>query len=419
MLWNLAPRSQILVNNLISISLRGCRSSFGQRCYKAMERAVVRCVPSETKLTISFVLDGSQKHMFRDQNEELGKVLSRISNSIINAQAKTKKSKKNKLNEPRLEAVEPVVRLQYNGDFVANCVLNFDAWQDGAVLHIGEIKYKIERNPPTFTTAELPVALLAGFPICPKLEIEFGDLNNSVFTWYKQSNPNEDCWTEAGAGRVFTPSNADIGLKVKFKCIPGNETKYGVAKELVSCSCVEAGPGVCTFDSRHLYTKKVTDNSTLRLVSYNILADVYAQTDLSKTVLYPYCAPYALGIDYRQNLLKKELMGYNADIICLQEVDKAVFNDSLSPALDASGMEGVFKIKEKQHEGLATYFRKSKLQLLSQHDIMLSEALRNNSLYSDLLDNLSQNPVLMDRVMQRSTTLQVSSNYQLDMVHTI
>lgn len=407
MLWNFAPRSHLFVKNLISISLCGQRSGFCQRYYRTMERAVVRCVPSEAKLTISFVLSGSQKHMLRDQSEEVGKVLARISNGIIKAQSKSKKSKKNKSPEPRLQADEPVVKLQYNGDLVANDVLNFDAWQDGAVLLIGEIKYKVERNPPTFTTAELPVALLAGFPICPKLEIEFGELSNCTFTWYKQSNPNEDCWTEAGAGRVFTPSNADIGLKVKLKCIPGNETKYGVAKELVSCSSIEAGPGVCTFDSRHLYTKKVTDDSTLRVVSYNILADIYAQTDLSKTVLYPYCAPYALGIDYRQNLIKKELMEYNADIICLQEVDKAVFNDSLSPALDASGMEGVFKIKEKQHEGLATYFRKSKLQLCSQHDIMLSEALRNDPLHSDLLDTLSQNPALMDRVMQRSTTLQV------------
>lgn len=71
-----------------------------------------------------------------------------------------------------------------------------------------------------------------------------------------------------------------------------------------------------------MYTVKGTEWPTVRVVSYNILADVYAQTDLSKKVLYPYCAPYALQLDYRQNLIKKELAGYNADIICLQEVDK-------------------------------------------------------------------------------------------------
>lgn len=85
---------------------------------------------------------------------------------------------------------------------------------------------------------------------------------------------------------------------------------------------VEAGPGVCTFDNRHAYTVKEVEWPAVRVMSYNILADIYAQTELSKTVLYPYCAPYALQLDYRQNLIKKELAGYNADIICLQEVDK-------------------------------------------------------------------------------------------------
>lgn len=85
---------------------------------------------------------------------------------------------------------------------------------------------------------------------------------------------------------------------------------------------VEAGPGACTFDNRHPYTVKEAEWPAVRVVSYNILADVYAQTELSKNVLYPYCAPYALQLDYRQNLIKKELAGYNADIICLQEVDK-------------------------------------------------------------------------------------------------
>ncbi|KAJ8258374.1 hypothetical protein COCON_G00173860 [Conger conger] len=157
-----------------------------------------------------------------------------------------------------------------------------------------------------------------------------------------------------------------------------------------------------------MYTSKVTDDSTVRVVCYNILADVYAQTDFSKTTLYPYCAPYALGLDYRQNLIKKELAGYNADIICLQEVDKGVFSDSLTPALDAFDMDGVFRIKEKQHEGLATFFRRSKFELLSQHDITLREALTSDPIHSELLDKISANPTLKEKVMQRSTGLQVS-----------
>ncbi|KAI4887314.1 hypothetical protein NFI96_014692 [Prochilodus magdalenae] len=386
-----------------------------RRFYKRMDRAVVRCVPWESKLTISFTLEGSHKHMLRDQTEELGKVLARISNGIIKARGKGKKAKANKGGEASADVSESVVvRLYFNGDLVAEDSMNSDAWQDGAVLHVGETKYKVERNPPTFTTAELPASLLAGFPVCPKLEVEFGDLKDCTYTWYKESGPNahargqEDCWVEAGNERVFTPSNLDIGLRLKLKCTPVNESRYGVAKELVSPGSVEAGPGVCTFDNRHMYTKKITDASTVRVVSYNILADIYAQTELSKTVLYPYCAPYALELDYRQSLIKKELSGYNADIICLQEVDKGAFSDSLSPALDAFGLDGVFRIKERQHEGLATYYRRSKFKVIGQHDIMISEALMNDAVHSMLLDKLDSNPTLKEKVVQRSTTLQVT-----------
>lgn len=155
-----------------------------------MEPAVVRCLPGEPKLTISFCLDGSQKQMLRDQDETLGKVLARISNGILKSQVKVKKSKKKKGQQP-CEAPElTVVKLYYGEDEVPDTALNSEAWQDGAVLQVGDVKYSVQRNVPTFTTAELPVSLLAGFPVCPKLEVEFGNLQDSEFTWYKENVPN-------------------------------------------------------------------------------------------------------------------------------------------------------------------------------------------------------------------------------------
>uniref|UniRef100_A0A803TA94 Phosphodiesterase 12 n=1 Tax=Anolis carolinensis TaxID=28377 RepID=A0A803TA94_ANOCA len=147
------------------------------------------------------------------------------------------------------------------------------------------------------------------------------------------------------------------------------EGRRGAAREAESGAPVEAGPGACSFDARHLYTRRPAGPASLRAVSYNVLADAYAQSELSRTVLYPYCAPYALEMDYRQSLLQKELLGYNADLLCLQEVDRAAFADGMGPALDAAGLEGLFRLKERQHEGLATFFRRDKLRLLTRHDL--------------------------------------------------
>lgn len=189
MLTNLSAVSRQLLRSLGSVRptrtldpVRICRF------HGRMERVVVRCLPEEPKLTISFVLDGSHKHMLRDKGEELGKVLARIANSILKGQGKAKKSKKNKEQQPAEATAEPaVVKLYFNGDAVCEDAVNSDAWQDGAVLHIGDVRYTVQRNVPTFTTAELPASLLAGFPACPKLEVEFGQLRDCEFTWYKDS----------------------------------------------------------------------------------------------------------------------------------------------------------------------------------------------------------------------------------------
>lgn len=51
-------------------------------------------------------------------------------------------------------------------------------------------------------------------------------------------------------------------------------------------------------------------------------------------------------------------LGYNADIICLQEVDCKIFNHYLKPLLLENGLQGVFYKKGKEvAEGLALFYR--------------------------------------------------------------
>lgn len=62
---------------------------------------MVRCVPSEPKLSLSFALaDGSHKNMQRDQSEPLGRALSRIATNALKGHAKVAAAKKNRKNRP-------------------------------------------------------------------------------------------------------------------------------------------------------------------------------------------------------------------------------------------------------------------------------------------------------------------------------
>ena len=55
--------------------------------------------------------------------------------------------------------------------------------------------------------------------------------------------------------------------------------------------------------------------------------------------------------------------GYNGDILCLQEVDKKVYDGDLEPMLHTAGLEGVYTPKGGQvTEGLVCFYRSSKLR---------------------------------------------------------
>ncbi|XP_078700338.1 2',5'-phosphodiesterase 12-like [Branchiostoma floridae x Branchiostoma belcheri] len=397
----------------------------------AMQRCVVRCVPEEEKMTISYRLGEGQRNLLRAKTETLGGALSRIVFNTTKHLNKGKKKKKAKLEGANAESEDNAItaQLTFNKVKVEDDVPNSEAWQEGAILEIGEDRYVVSVNPPMVKSVVLPTSIMAGFPVFPRLELDFASRHDSSYSWYREdtSNPtpttstansgdskrksNENIeqtnWIQASHDLIYTPVNSDIGSRLKFTCTPRHDGKEGVTMEMVTSCQVEAGPGFCPFEDRHMYTKKRTEKGCFRVVSYNILADVYAKTELSLTVLYPYCPPYALELDYRRQLLLKELVGYNADLLVLQETGKTLFTDALVPALDLSGMEGVFMGKGQQSEGEAVFYCKDKFRLLSQDDIIIGECLSSDPCCHDLQKWLSHSPAVLNKVASGSTVLQV------------
>jgi 2',5'-phosphodiesterase len=153
---------------------------------------------------------------------------------------------------------------------------------------------------------------------------------------------------------------SDIGYKLKVQCTPKSENNIGPPMEVISKNEVQAGPGQCPFEIRHAFTQDACVNNEFRVVSYNILADLYCDSDYSRKELFPYCPPYALNIDYRKLLFTKEIVGYNGDIVCLQEVDSKIFDLDLQPLLKELNYEGFFQVKGTTAEGLATFWNSSR-----------------------------------------------------------
>ncbi|CAH0546185.1 unnamed protein product [Brassicogethes aeneus] len=222
----------------------------------------------------------------------------------------------------------------------------------------------------------------------------------------KEVNKESLCYE----GFTYTPTNNDIDYYLKVACTPKNETfDEGPTLEAHSTCKVEAGPGNCPFETRHLFTNNRLQGNEFRVVSYNILADLYCDSDYTRTVLFPYCPPYALNIDYRKQLIRKEISGFNADIICLQEVDRKVFLHDLQPVMENLGYLGEFSVKGGEVvEGLAFFYNKNRFKILETNRVVFSEHLDKDPIYSDIWEKVSKNAQLTKRILERTTTIQVS-----------
>lgn len=285
--------------------------------------------------------------------------------------------------------------------------------------------YEVVFNSPWVLSVNLPQSILAGFPVYPiNFETQYAKREKCTFNWYKGLPLNEKGnsvseqhiqWEFASNNYIYTPSTQEVGMKLKFECIPGNDELVGPAVESISKNLVEAGPGRCPFETRHLFTKQKLKHKSFRCVSYNILADLYCDSDHTRTFLYPYCPAYALHIDYRKQLILKELFGYNGDLICLQEVDSKIFQSTLQPLMDTEGLNGLFYKKGKQvAEGLSCFYRRDRFKFLGDDCIVLSDALKSRPCLQTIWEKIKDNKPLTDRLLDRSTVASATFLHSID-----
>ncbi|XP_043242342.1 2',5'-phosphodiesterase 12-like isoform X2 [Amphibalanus amphitrite] len=355
-------------------------------------------------------------NMDRSEQEQMSVLTARISSNIEKFLAK-KASKVNKKNRssgsPPVDAAvtQPAVSLLLDGKPAEphlSCAEALVEQGARAALHIGRLRYRLSVNPPAVLSLSLPSSLMAGFPVHPgRLQLAFSE--HAELCWQREDPSADGGWRDVGSSHSYTPSAEDIGHRLRLVCVPVNGERRGETVTVVSEQDVQAGPGPCPFDQRHAFTRTVTDQDSYRVVSYNILADLYADSDFTRTVLHPYCPPYALHIDYRKQLIVKELMGYNGDIVCLQEVDKKVYEGDLEPMFETAGLEGVFTPKGGQvTEGLVCFYRSSKLRMVDTERVVLGEMVSEDPLYADVEKDCAQNDQLRERLTKRTQTLQVN-----------
>ena len=182
-----------------------------------------------------------------------------------------------------------------------------------------------------------------------KVELQFSDPAHCSWTWKRLPIDSSSNLTNVSSSMVYWTSDNDLGHQLEIECIPQDHNGRSGEPFSVTTAPVLPSPSLSAITLRHQHTQQcLSSQDELRVVSYNILAEYYSSTDYAKQVLYPYCQPNALLISYRQCLLARELIGYHADILCLQEVGKKCFEQFLLPVMRDSGYDGCFAQKTGQ-----------------------------------------------------------------------
>ncbi|EEB07455.2 CCR4-Not complex subunit Ccr4 [Schizosaccharomyces japonicus yFS275] len=136
------------------------------------------------------------------------------------------------------------------------------------------------------------------------------------------------------------------------------------------------------------------------VMSYNVLCERYATP-----VMYGYTPSWALAWSYRKELIMQEIVGYSADIICLQEVDVENYDSFFAPKMSLKGYKGVHYPKSRVRtmneaerrvvDGCATFFKTSKFVM---HDKILIEFNQAPSLRRQ---DIKLTPDMYNRVMTK------------------
>ena len=390
---------------------------------------VVKHHQAETKFTFSFFLAlpdfkiNKQFNLNRELSEDTESFLERLNNNLNKAKKKNSKSFSEVIKaEFSLNSSVPVSAESQKTvqDFI---------FLQNLQMKICDLQFRVMVNPPLVTDLKISSTILTDLMIYPHvLNLDFSDETKTRIEWFvsqplpdelvpvpsKKSKLNPESlelsWSLLGCGYHVTPLASHTNCLLKVVVTPcDGEGRPGLASSLVLSQPVSSGPGPTPAAGRQGWTRSVLGGGQWRVVSYNILADLYADSDYSRTVLFAQCPAYALTIDYRVKLILAELVGYNADLITLQECDRKVFLKDLQPLLDKFGLEGQFAKKGGQvDEGLATFFRRDKFKLVSFNSVFLPDALHQDQQFRFILDCVSSNPELVKSLTQRTTTLSIT-----------
>ncbi|XP_073005540.1 carbon catabolite repressor protein 4 homolog 1-like isoform X1 [Typha latifolia] len=224
-----------------------------------------------------------------------------------------------------------------------------------------------------------------------------------------------EIWFEVGCSKTYTPTAEDIGHILKFECvaigaekrIPVGNANTVLTSRVIPAPCPPPRRMISVNDvlGQFDYNSQTASSGTFSVLSYNILADTCAINEH-----YNYCPSWALSWPYRKQNLLREIIGYHADILCLQEVQSDHFDEFFAPELDKHGYQALYKKRTSEVyngnpnavDGCATFFRRDKFSHVKKYEVEFNKAAQS---LIDALVPAGQKKVAASRLIKDNVAL--------------
>ncbi|XP_042516329.1 carbon catabolite repressor protein 4 homolog 1-like [Macadamia integrifolia] len=189
-------------------------------------------------------------------------------------------------------------------------------------------------------------------------------------------------WIKVGSSKTYIPSADDFGCILRLESIATDSTEgnpLAPTNIILTCPVISAAhprprclikfmpqEGPSNFN---LELQSSADG-TFNVLSYNVLSQLYAY-------YIRYCDSWALMWEYRRHNLLREIIEYQADILCLQEVQSDHFENFFEPELVKCGYSVLYREKTNKMytssglaiDGCATFFHRRRFKEIKRYEL--------------------------------------------------
>ena len=356
----------------------------------AMTPVVVRSTQSQLQITFWPRGASAPRTLLRPLTENLDRSLIRLSAATVSKRA-AKAAKQDSAGEITAECSLS----NAEGKLILSSTPVQQAWADAAWLDIGVLERRpVHFDPPEIEALSLTAAPLIGISLLPFVATLNCDADQCTFVWTRHDDAGESVVVCTARSYIPTDADMDAVLRVRAeppapmftpKLSPQESEAMAASAAAVLGRVAEAVGRVERPPVRRLLSERVaaldaaragrasSTREGFRLLSYNLMAATYSRHWDEPGSVHSYCSPVLTRSAHRMPRLLDEVRLFDADLVCLQEVDKDWFETLWQPHMGAAGFTGHFAIKrgESSSEGVALFVRSSVFDVLESRVVAL------------------------------------------------